>query len=93
MVDEPRGRPTERGGGRQAGGVKALGEVLSELKNRIPEATRRHYENLLSNPLGINLWNKISHGLLDHPTPEQAAILIHAACHLLTLEVQKSSES
>lgn len=78
--------------GRQTGGVKALGKVLSELKDRIPEATRRYWSTLLTNPLGFDLRNKVSHGLLDHPSPEEAAILIHAACHLLVLKSQPESD-
>ena len=79
-------------GGRQTGGVKALGKVLSELEGRIPEATRRYWSALLTNPLGFDLRNKVSHGLLDHPSREEAAILIHAACHLLVLKSQPQSD-
>jgi len=79
-------------GGRHAGGIKALGKVLSELEGRIPEATRRYWSTLLTNPLGFDLRNKVSHGLLDHPSPEEAAILIHAACHLLVLRSQTQSD-
>ena len=79
-------------GGRHTGGVKALGKVLSELEGRIPEATRRYWSTLLTNPLGLDLRNKVSHGLLDHPRPQEAAVLIHAACHLLVLESQPPSD-
>lgn len=79
-------------GGRQTSGVKALGKVLSELEDRIPEATRRYWSTLLTNPLGLDLRNKVSHGLLDHPSPQEAAVLFHAACHLLVLESQPPSD-
>ena len=79
-------------GGRQTGGVKALGKVLSEIKNLIPEATRRYWITLLTNPLGLDLRNKVTHGLLDNPSPQEAAILIHAACHLQVLKRQPQSD-
>ena len=41
----------------------------------------------------MNLRNKVAHGLIDHPAPQDAAILIHAACQLLTLYIEESPES
>ena len=81
-------------GGQQTGGVKPLGRLLSDLKNLMPEAARRYWKTLLVDPLGgINLRNEVGHGLKDHPTPQNAAILIHAACQLLTLHIEEPSEA
>ena len=80
-------------GGQQTGGVKPLGRLLSDLKGLMPEAARRYWKTLLVDPLGgVNLRNKVGHGLKDHPTPQDAAILIHAACQLLTLHIKEPSE-
>ena len=73
-------------GGKKVGGVKGLAGVLEELKGRMPEANRRYWRTLLTESLGLNLRDKVAHGLIDDPTPQEAAILIHAACQLLFLD-------
>ena len=79
-------------GGKKVGGVKDLFGVLEELKDRMPEPSRRYWRTLLVDSLGLNLRNRIAHGLIDDPTPQDAAILIHAACHLLVLRSQPQSD-
>ena len=78
-------------GGKRVGGVKDLTGVLSELKGRMLEAKRRYWRTLLVESLGFNLRDRVAHGLIDDPTPQEAAILIHAACQLLTLHIQEPS--
>ena len=68
----------------RTGGEKPLGRLLSDLKYLVPEANRRYWKTLLAEPLGVNLRNKVAHGLIDHPSTADAAILIHAACQMLT---------
>lgn len=67
------------------GGVKALGDLLSRLQGTIPEGTRRHLRVLLSEVAGLNLRNRIGHGLVDEVAQHEAALLIHACCHLRLL--------
>ena len=66
------------------GGEKTLGWLLSDLKGLVPEARRRYWKTLLAEPLGVNLRNRVAHGLIGHPSPADAAILIHAACQMST---------
>ena len=60
--------------------------MLEELKGRMPEANWRYWRTLLVESLGLNLRDRVAHGLIDDPTPQEAAILIHAACQLLFLD-------
>ena len=64
------------------GGVRALGGVLSDLKGRLDESWRRYLANSLTDPLGINLRNQVSHGLHGPTTRGDVAIAIQIACHL-----------
>jgi hypothetical protein len=79
---DARGRP---------GGVKGLGELLAGLEGSLPEATRRYLRALLSEVTGPNLRNRIGHGLTDLVTPQEAALLIQAACHVRLLKVDDGS--
>jgi hypothetical protein len=75
--------------GERPGGVRSLGEILGALEGRLPTAGwRAHLQNLLSDPLGLNLRNVIAHGLRGEIGREDAALLIHAACFLRLLEPQ-----
>lgn len=51
------------------------------------ESWRRYLANLLCDPLGLNLRNTIGHGLIAEVDQYNAALLVHAACHLATLTV------
>ncbi len=62
-----------------AGGVRPLGAILDDLRDVLPEDWRRYFVNLLTDELGVNLRNRISHGLVDQVTREDAALLVHAA--------------
>ena len=70
-------------GGKKVGGVKDLAGLLAELHGRMPEANRRYWRTLLVESLGLNLRDRVAHGLIEDPTAEDAAILIHVACQLL----------
>ncbi len=71
---------TPRGG--TPGGVRALGGILADLKGRLPESWRRYLANSLTDPLGINLRNQLSHGLHGPTTRTEVAIVVQIACHL-----------
>ena len=74
--------PDARG---RTGGVKGLGELLGTLDGALHEPTRRYLRALLSEVTALNLRNRIGHGLDDEITQREAALLIHAACHLRLL--------
>lgn len=79
-------RSPDRAG--RPGGVKPLGELLSALQSHLDEATRRYLRALLSEITGLNIRNRISHGLVDAVSDREAAMLIHAACHLRLLSAR-----
>jgi hypothetical protein len=67
------------------GGVRALGDLLARLTDRLDESMRRYLRCLLSEIKGVNLRNRIGHGLVDQASQREAALLLHAACHLRLL--------
>jgi hypothetical protein len=71
--------------GGRPGGVKGLGELLTLLQGSLPEPTRRYLRALLSEITALNLRNRIGHGLDDSISQREAALLIHAVCHLRML--------
>lgn len=73
--------------GEKPGGVLALGTILDLLKGRFDESWRRYFVNLLSNPLGANIRNRVLHGLTMSATKREAALLIHAVCYLRLIGV------
>jgi hypothetical protein len=77
--------------GSEPGGVRPLGHLLSALKGVLDESWRRYLVNVLTEPLGVNLRNRISHGLIGEAQAQDAALLIHVAAFLRTLEPKKSS--
>lgn len=74
--------PDRRG---RSGGVKGLGELLGLLEGALEEPNRRYLKVLLSEVTGLNLRNRIGHGLDEEIAQREAALLIHAACHLRLL--------
>jgi hypothetical protein len=73
--------------GAKPGGARALGDLLLAMKERIDESWQRYLWNLLCDPVGVNLRNRIAHGLVEKVGRKDAALLIHAACHLSLLKV------
>jgi hypothetical protein len=71
--------------GASPGGVRMLGDLLRALEGRIDPSWHRYLSCLLATPTGINLRNRISHGLIDNATNGDAAVLLHAACYLRLL--------
>jgi hypothetical protein len=71
--------------GAEPGGVVTLGALLDDLRGRMDESWRRYLAHVLSDPLGLNLRNEITHGLIPAVDQQRAALLIHAACYLAVL--------
>lgn len=71
---------TPRGG--TPGGVRALGGILADLEGRLDESWRRYLANALTDPLGVNLRNQLSHGLHGPTARSDVAVAIHIACYL-----------
>ncbi|UUY03015.1 hypothetical protein LRS13_20410 [Svornostia abyssi] len=73
--------------GETPGGVLTLGALLSSLEGRLDEAWRRHLVNLLVDPLGVNLRNRIAHGLAGGASRGEVALLIHAALFVSSWDI------
>lgn len=78
VITEPRGvRP---------GGVKTLGALLSQMANFLDTDWTRYLESTLTDPLGRNLRNRALHGLVDHFSQSDVALLVQIVCFLATLQ-------
>lgn len=66
--------------------VKSLRPLLDNLKVALPDATHRYLKLLLVDQASLNLRNRIGHSLVDEVGQTEAALLIHAACHLSILQ-------
>lgn len=78
--------------GEKPGGVRPLGDLLIALKGQVDESWRRYLWNLLCEPVGVNLRNRIAHGLSRRVERREAAVLIHAACHLRLMRVSAQGQ-
>jgi hypothetical protein len=76
--------------GEKPGGVIQLGSLLTRMQGRMDESWRRYFYNCLADPLGINLRNRICHGLLPKASLYDASLLIHIACNLKLLEIHQT---
>lgn len=76
----------------QAGGVRPLGAILADLVEVLPENWRRYFANLLTDELGLNLRNRIAHGLIENVAREDAALLVHAALAMSLLRISSAIE-
>src|SRR5262249_21905660 len=59
--------------GSEPGGVRPLGHLLAALQGLVDESWRRYLVNALTEPLGINLRNRIAHGLIGQAQAYDAA--------------------
>jgi hypothetical protein len=72
------------------GRVRGLGEILSGLKGHLATpGWHAYFTSLLTDPLGLNLRNVISHGLRSEIGADDAALMIHVACYLAMLAQSK----
>ena len=65
--------------GRRVGGVRGLGSLISALNGHIDESWRR-YLRAVFDPRGLNLRNRILHGLVDEVDETAGGLMIHIAC-------------
>lgn len=80
--------------GKDAGGVAPLGALLLELAGRgLDESWLRYLVNALTEPAGMNLRNRICHGLIDVVGQAEAAILLHIIHYLRLLNVRPQEEA
>ena len=78
--------------GNKAGGVLTLAELLGGLNSHIDESWRRYLTTLLVNPIGLNLRNRVCHGLMNNVDRRSAALLLHTACFLRLIEIKQKTE-
>jgi len=78
--------------GDRPGGIRSLGELLRSLKGRLNESWRRYFVNLLCDPVGVNLRNRLAHGLMPLAKREDAALLIHVVCHLRLMSITEGEK-
>jgi hypothetical protein len=79
--------------GPDPGGVRPLGHLLAALEGILDESWRRYLVNSLTEPLGVNLRNRIAHGLIGEAQAHDAALLIHVATFLRTLESREARDA
>lgn len=77
--------------GSEPGGVRPLGHLLADLRGIVDESWRRYLVNALTEPLGLNLRNRVAHGLIGEVPRHDAALLVHIAAFLRTLRPLKPS--
>jgi Domain of unknown function (DUF4209) len=78
--------------GEERGGVITLGLLLARLEGRVDESWRRYLAHVLADPLGLNMRNDISHGLIEAVDEIRVALLIHVMLFLVTLRVTDTGE-
>lgn len=79
--------------GPEPGGVHPLDHLLAALEGILDESWRRYLVNSLTEPLGVNLRNRIAHGLIGEAQAYDAALLIHVAAFLRTLESKEARDA
>ncbi len=75
--------------GREPGGVVTLGGNLENFTGHIDESWRRYFINLLTNPIPINLRNRICHGLIELVSQQEASLLLHLVSNLRLLGLKE----
>lgn len=78
--------------GDKPGGVRSLGAILADLEGVLPETWRRYFACLLTDDLGINLRNRVAHGLVEGVERQDAALLVHAALSLSHFTLRVADE-
>jgi hypothetical protein len=72
----------------ERGGVRSLSAVLADLKDRIDESWRRYLLNTLVAEFGLNLRNRLSHGITHSVSDNDVAVLVLAALYLARLSIR-----
>lgn len=68
--------------GERPGGVRQLGALLHDFEGRLDESWRRYLVNALTDSLGFNLRDNVSHGLYGPVVRADVGIAVHIACFL-----------
>lgn len=71
----------------EPGGVATLGAVLSALKGPLDEGWRVYVQTVLTDRLALNLRNTVAHGTRPSFGRRDAALLVHIACFLISLNI------
>jgi hypothetical protein len=80
--------------GDKPGGVEGLGSLLQDISGAFADPGWHAYlVVLLSDPLGLNLRNVISHGLAPQVGRPAAALLLQAACLLKSFDLTKPEQA
>ncbi|MFA7295560.1 MAG: DUF4209 domain-containing protein [Dehalococcoidia bacterium] len=82
------GIPVSREAVGDNGGVAPLGTLLHALdaSNLLDKSWVRYLITALTEPAGLNLRNRIAHGLIEEVTREHALVVLHIACFLSILQ-------
>ncbi len=82
------GIPVSREPVRDNGGVAGLGTLLHALDEErlLEKSWIRYLTTALTEPAGLNLRNRIAHGLIQEVTREYALVILHIACFLSMLQ-------
>ena len=75
----------------ERGGVRPLGAVLADLKDHLDESWRRFLLNTLVLDFGLNLRNRLCHGITHRASDHDVAVLVLAALYLARLKFQNQS--
>ncbi|QFU94282.1 DUF4209 domain-containing protein [Amycolatopsis sp. YIM 10] len=67
------------------GGYRTLGSLLSSLEGRMPENYRKYFLAAIGDPMGVNLRNRLCHGLLSQADRKEAALALQLATQLACL--------
>ena len=79
-----KGIPVSRESVRDNGGVAGLRTLLHALdeEKHLEKSWIRYLTTALTEPAGLNLRNRIAHGLIQEVTREYALVILHIACFL-----------
>lgn len=77
----------------QRGGYRPLGDILSDLRELIDESWRRYLRCVLVSEHGLNLRNRLCHGIVQRVANPYVAILVIAALYLARLEGKSHPKS
>lgn len=74
--------------GDKPGGVVTLALLLDRLEGQLDESWRRYLCHALTDALGLNLRNRICHGLIHEVDRMQVALLMHVVLFLAVLDIR-----
>lgn len=75
--------------GDKPGGVVTLALLLDRLEGQLDESWRRYLCHVLTDALGLNLRNRICHGLIHEVHRVHVALLMHVGLFLAVLDIRE----